>query len=189
MSDRISWIQALMRVEAGGQRIGIGRRVVETLGIDEPQPVALSRLNDVTHVIILLSMFTSFLLPATHLAERIARSGGLLPDLPLLTGAAVLMICGIQCRRDQGMGSRRCRAAAAVWTGDDLQQVAVRIIEIDPTPTIPGIDLVTLVAVGVRPIGKVPLTNPREDLIEFNLDYKKGIVLRRDLVLGVVDIV
>jgi len=32
----------------------------------------------------------------------------------------------------------------------------------------------------------VPVTNPCEDLVEFVLIYQEGVVLRSDLVLGVV---
>src|SRR5262245_2945002 len=95
-----------------------------------------------------------------------------------------LAIFGTERPRDQGMRPGRRRAAAAVWTRDDLQQVAVRVIEVESAPIVPGVDLVAIFAAGICPIGKTPLTNPLEDLVELAFAHQKGIVLRRDLPLG-----
>ncbi len=93
--------------------------------------------------------------------------------LPLMTSAAALVILGIQCPRDQGVRSGRRRTTAAVRTGDDLQQVAVRILEVEPAAIIPAVDLVALVTTGVGPVREPPFTNALEDLIEFDLAHQK----------------
>src|SRR5215510_377640 len=105
--------------------------------------------------------------------------------LPLLTRGATLMRCGLQCRRDQRVRSGRCRPATAVRTGDDLQQVAVGVVEIEPAPTVPAVNLVALVVGGVGPVRKAPVTNPREDRVEFALVNEESVVLGRDLAVSV----
>src|SRR2546427_7308822 len=82
---------------------------------------------------------------------------------------------------NQRVWVRRRRAAAAVGTGDDFEQVSVRILEVDPTPIIPAVDLLALAAVRIGPVGKSPLPNPREDRVEFEFAYQEGVMLRCDL--------
>src|SRR5262245_22663423 len=82
---------------------------------------------------------------------------------------------------------RRC-ATAAVRTGDNLQKMAVRVVEVESAPAVPGVDLVALAAAWVGPVCQAPFTNPLEDLVEFVLVHQERIVLRRDLAIG-VDIV
>jgi hypothetical protein len=96
------------------------------------------------------------------------------------------VIFGTLWLREQRVRPGCRRPTAAVRTGDDLQQVAVGVVEVDPAPPVPGVDLIAFVAVGISPVGEVPVTNPCEDLVEFVLIYQEGVVLRSDLVLGVV---
>ena len=80
------------------------------------------------------------------------------------------------------MGRRR--ATATVRTSENPQQMAIRVIEVEPAPIIPGVDLVVLVAPRVGPIGETLLTNPLKDLVKFALAHQEGVVLGRDLTIG-----
>ena len=95
------------------------------------------------------------------------------------------MLFSNQCR-EQGMGSGRRCATAAVRTGNDFQQVAVRVVEVESAPTVPGIDLVALVAPGVSPVCQAPFTNPLEDLVEFELVHQESVMLGRDLAVALI---
>jgi hypothetical protein len=79
---------------------------------------------------------------------RSLRSG----ELMMRIRAAALVTFGTRCPREQGVGSRRRCATTAVWTGNDLQQVAVWVVEVEPAPTVPSVDLIALVAPGVGPV-------------------------------------
>src|SRR5690242_5264666 len=89
---------------------------------------------------------------------------------------------------EQGMRPGRCRPAASVRTGYDLQKMTIRIIEVNSAPAIPGVDLLGLSTARVGPIGQLPLANPLKDLVEIVLFHKEGIVLGRDLA-GSVNVV
>src|SRR5581483_12369645 len=85
-------------------------------------------------------------------------------------------------RCEQRMELRRRRPAAPVRTGDDLQQVAVRIVEIDAATTVPIVDAAGLPPEGIRTVGELACANPGEDRVEFLLVHEERVVLRRDLV-------
>jgi hypothetical protein len=57
-------------------------------------------------------------------------------------------------------------AAAAIGAGDDLQKVAIGVLEIDTAPGIVMIDLTLLRLRRISPIGQCPLADPTEDLVE-----------------------
>ena len=103
--------------------------------------------------------------------------------LPLMSRVVTLVIFGTRCR-EQGVASGRRCATAAIWTGDDLKQMAARVVEVDPAPTVPGVDLVALVAAWVGPVCQPPFTNPFEDLVEFTLFHQEGVVLGCDLAIS-----
>src|SRR5262245_61470208 len=69
-------------------------------------------------------------------------------------------------------------AAAAIWAGDDFEEVAVWILEIDSAPTVVVIDCTFLFLRGVSPIGQLPIAHPAEDRIELGLADQESIVLR-----------
>src|SRR5262245_42461926 len=55
--------------------------------------------------------------------------------------------------------------------------MAVRVVEVEAAPIVPGVDLVALLAAGVRPVREAPITNPREDRVEFALADQESIML------------
>jgi hypothetical protein len=57
-----------------------------------------------------------------------------------------------------------------------------------PASAIPGVDLPAFLASRVGPVREASLTNPLENLVEFALVHEEGVVLGRDLAIG-VDIV
>ena len=59
--------------------------------------------------------------------------------------SAYLLLAFDRRPRQQRVGKGRSGAAAAVWTGDDFEQMPIRIVEIDPAPVVPAVDLVALV--------------------------------------------
>ena len=95
--------------------------------------------------------------PALHLraivAHRVAPQWRSCPTvLPLISRAAALVMLAARCLREQGVTPRRCCTTATVRSSDYFQKVAVRVIEVDSAPAVPGIDLVALAAVGVGPV-------------------------------------
>src|SRR4029453_12892988 len=85
-------------------------------------------------------------------------------------------------RREQRMDFRRRRAAAAVWPGDDFQQVTVQVVEVHSTSAVPVVDAAALAPVGVRPVCEAAFANPAEDPVELVLVHEEGVMLGRDLV-------
>ena len=88
------------------------------------------------------------------------------------------------CWRDQGVRPGRRCPAAAVRSGDDLQQVAIGVVEVDPAPTVPSVDPIAFFAEGVGPVGEALFENAGEYCVEFVLVYLEGVVLRRDFAVG-----
>src|SRR5262249_8021287 len=80
------------------------------------------------------------------------------------------------------MGPRRRGAGAAVRPGEDLEQVTVRILEVDAAPVVPRVDLAAVAAERVRPVCQMPLLHAGEDLVELDLAHEERVVLRRDVV-------
>jgi hypothetical protein len=59
--------------------------------------------------------------------------------------------------------------------------MAVWVSEVDPAPTVPGIDLVTVPPTRICPIRKVSLADAGKDLVEFYLGHQESVVLGRNL--------
>src|SRR5215813_3620052 len=75
----------------------------------------------------------------------------------------------------------RCgRAAAAIRARDDLEEMPVRILEVDPATIVPGVDLAALLTGGIGPVRQPVLANALEDLVELDLAHEECIVLRGD---------
>lgn len=94
------------------------------------------------------------------------------------------MIQWIQCRCDQWVRVRRQRSTTTVRTGDDLEQVAVRIVEVDSPPIIPLVGVTRLFAIGVSPILEASFTNPFKNLVKLEFTHQESIVLWWNLALG-----
>src|ERR1051325_9294757 len=78
------------------------------------------------------------------------------------------------------------RELAAVGPGDDLEQVAARILEVDAASAVVAVDLPFLLLAGIRPVLEFARLDAAEDLIELPLAHEEGVVLRLDFhVLGV----
>src|SRR5690349_10351492 len=67
--------------------------------------------------------------------------------------------------------------AAAVGAGEQLEQVAVGVLEVDTAATVPGVDHVGLAAPGIGPVRQVLLADPAERGVELLLPDQEGVVL------------
>src|SRR5215475_11793508 len=61
----------------------------------------------------------------------------------------------------------RIPAAAAIGAGDDLEQVTVGVFEVEPAAAVVAIDLPPRRLTGIGPVGKLPVADSCEDLVEF----------------------
>src|SRR5215510_1886391 len=87
-------------------------------------------------------------------------------------------------RRARSPDSRsRIPAAAAIGAGDDLEQVTVGVFEVEPAAAVVVIDLPPRRLTGIGPVGKLPVADSCEDLVEFCFIDQEGVVLRHDLFL------
>src|SRR5262249_30052855 len=84
--------------------------------------------------------------------------------------------------------SRRRLGSAAVRTREDLEQVAVGVAEVQAAASVVTIDLAAPRAARVGPIFDAALADASEDRVEVVLIDQKGIVLRRDLTVAVVEV-
>src|SRR5438132_12364626 len=76
----------------------------------------------------------------------------------------------------------------AIRLGDDLHQVAVRVIEIDPAAAVAMVDLAGPLAAGRCVVLDPAVTDPRERRVELRLADQKGIVLRPEILpLGEIE--
>src|SRR4029450_7951863 len=77
---------------------------------------------------------------------------------------------------------------AAVGAGDDLQEVAARLLPVDPAAAVVGVDLARPPPAGVGAVGQPALPDAAEDLVELVLADQERIVLgvRRPVVVGEV---
>src|SRR6266540_458176 len=76
----------------------------------------------------------------------------------------------------------RIPSAAAVRAGDDFEEVTVEILEVDAASAVVVIDLTSLLARRIGPVGKLAFANAAENLVEFSFADQKGVMLRRDFV-------
>jgi ABC-2 type transport system permease protein/oleandomycin transport system permease protein len=92
----------------------------------------------------------------------------------------------------------RGRRAAAVGAGQDLQQVAVRVLEVQAAAAVAVVDGLALRPAGIGPVGQVPLAETVEGGVELDLADQERVVLRgnragglgeieRDVVVGLDD--
>ena len=68
-------------------------------------------------------------------------------------------------------------AAAAVGPGDDVQQVTVRVLEVQPAAAVPVVDNPRPGPPGIRPVRQVLAANPGKGSIELLLTHEEGVVL------------
>jgi hypothetical protein len=72
-------------------------------------------------------------------------------------------------------------ATTAVGTGDDLEEVAVGILEVHAAATVVVVDLAGLCLARVGPVFQPPLTDAPEDVVEVVLADQEGVMLGGDL--------
>ena len=79
-------------------------------------------------------------------------------------------------------------AAAAVAPGDDLQQVTIRVFEVQSAAAVPVVDHLRPSPARIGPVRKVLVADPVKGRIEFFLTDQEGVVLRRDLSGGLGEV-
>src|ERR1700748_348885 len=67
--------------------------------------------------------------------------------------------------------------AAAVGAGEQLEQVAVGVLEVDTAAAVPGVDHAGLAAGGIGPVRHVLLADPAERGVELLLPDQERVVL------------
>ena len=87
-------------------------------------------------------------------------------------------------RRDERVWTGRLGPSAAVGAREDLEQVTVRIVEVDASAVIPAVDLIGLPSTRVGPMQEIALSDAREDRVEFELRHEKRVMLRNDGAVG-----
>src|SRR5207244_4830143 len=70
---------------------------------------------------------------------------------------------------------------ASIGPGDDLHQVAARVLEVDAAAAEVAVDLARLLLSGVSPVLEAALADAAEDLVELLLAHEEGVVLHLDL--------
>ena len=60
-------------------------------------------------------------------------------------------------------------STAAVGTGQNLEIVTARVLEVDPAAAVARVDLPGPQPVRIRPVLELALPDPAEDLVEFSL--------------------
>jgi hypothetical protein len=80
-------------------------------------------------------------------------------------------------------------ASAAVWAGDDLQEMPAGIFPIDAASAVVRVELTRPALAGVSPIRQVSASDSVEDLVELGFTDQESVVLRvgRAVVVGVVE--
>ena len=76
-----------------------------------------------------------------------------------------------------------------VRAGDDLQEVAVGVLEVHPAATVVVVDLTPVCEPRIGPVILVASLDAAKDLVELVLGDQKGVVLRKDLTVEVVEVV
>src|SRR5690349_2509587 len=79
-------------------------------------------------------------------------------------------------------------ATAAVGAGDDLEQVAVGVLEVQAAAPVPVVDLAAPAPAGIRPVGQVPFADPAERGVKLLLADQEGVMLRGDLPAGLAEV-
>src|SRR5262249_50709718 len=77
----------------------------------------------------------------------------------------------------------RLPPAAAIWAGNDFQQMAARVLEIDAASAVVMVDLPRLGPRRIGPMGEALFFHAGEDLVELRLAHQESVVLRPDLAL------
>jgi hypothetical protein len=67
--------------------------------------------------------------------------------------------------------------SAAVWPGDDLEHVPIRVLPVHAAATVVGVELARPPAEGVGPVGQPALLDPPEYVVEIRLIDQKSVVL------------
>src|SRR5215211_3272232 len=80
-----------------------------------------------------------------------------------------------------GSGAAPSAAAAAVRTGDDLEEVPVGVVEVHPAPAVVAVDPPGLRLPGVGPVVDAALEHPAEDGVELLLAHEERVVLCHDV--------
>ena len=79
-------------------------------------------------------------------------------------------------------------AEASVRRGDDLEEVAARILEVHAAAAVVMVDLALLLLRRVGPVVEAALFDAAEDLVELLLAHEERVVLRFGLVVRVAEI-
>src|SRR5262249_9134623 len=87
-----------------------------------------------------------------------------------------------------GATSRLNLPAAAVRKGDDFEQMAIGVLEVHSAAAIVVVDSAGPLLPGVGPVLESSLAQTGEDSVEIVFRYQKGIVLRGNLAVGVVEV-
>src|SRR6185295_3076290 len=85
--------------------------------------------------------------------------------------------CGPRCNRARRLPARRL---AAVGLGDDLEQVAARVPEVDAASAVVAVDLAFLLSPRIGPVLHPALLQAAEDLVELRVAHEKRVVLGLD---------
>src|SRR5207245_4429477 len=75
--------------------------------------------------------------------------------------------------------------SAAVRPGDDLEEVAARILEVHAAAAVVAVDLALPLLLRVGPVVETALLDAPEDLVELLLAHEEGVVLRFGLAVRV----
>ena len=78
--------------------------------------------------------------------------------------------------------------AAAVGAGEDLEEVAVGVLEIDASAAVVPADFAGAFSVWIGPVLEPSIADAAEDLVEVVFADQKGIVLGRDLAVVIVEV-
>src|SRR4029078_10268240 len=79
-------------------------------------------------------------------------------------------------------------APTPIRPGNDLEQMAVRIFEVETAAAVVAVDLAGLALSGVGPVIEAARTDAPEHFVEFAFADQERVMLRGDLVIGVVEI-
>src|SRR5664280_1750855 len=77
----------------------------------------------------------------------------------------------------------------AVGAGDDLQEVSFRVLEVHTMATVVVVDLTFGLEVRISPVVLSASLDAGEDLVEVVFGDQERIVLRKDLTVGIVEVV